>query len=308
MLVKFFSAVVLVLMTTTIITSHTLLYQCSKEEPSLQSSFKLRTYNTEHETKMLFGNFEKIIDPVSGKEVVVDWKTDEFLRENGAVRGNPRNFCRIRGLAAAIINEFSTKKPVSCLKDFFQEYKHLAIWNTESTGPITELLLKYLEGSFTSSEYFGPQHYSGELVRVGIGSVRNEDMQQTSFSNSSLDLIISTEVFEHIPNPYDGFSETFRILKPGGKHIFTVPFSIQGYHDNKLAELSEGSIRFFGKPQYHGDLVRREGIPVFQIFGLEMVDKLCKLGFSVSLKVLYAPEMGIIGKETIYFVATKEDS
>lgn len=310
---KFFSTVtsimVLVLITTTITMGHTLLYRCSKEEPSHQNTLKLRTYDTEHETKMLLlGISEKIIDPISGEKVIVDWKPYEFLRENGAVRGYPRNFCRIRGLAAAIINEFSTKKPVLCLKDLIQEYKKLAIWNTESTGPITELLLKYHQGSFISSEYLGSQYYSGELVRVGIGSVRNEDIQQTSFANNSLDLIISTEVFEHIPNPYAGFSETFRILKPGGKHIFTVPFSIQSYHDNKLAKLSGDSIRFFGKPLYHGDMVRKEGIPVFQIFGLEMADKLCKIGFSVSLKVLYAPEMGIVGKETIYFVATKEGS
>jgi hypothetical protein len=277
------------------------IYKCSKASTSGKISLKYRSFNTEYEEKALKGFSDTIFDPVTGRKVIVDWKAGGFLRENGAVRDDSRNFCRIRTLAAAIIHEYSSIKVSLSLKDLFQNHYNLTIWNTESTGPITNLLEENGDDSFISSEYFGPQYESGDIIQ----STRNEDVQNTSFLNNYFDLIISTEVFEHVPRPYVGFSEIYRILKPGGKHIFTVPFSVNDYQDNKLAEIFNNKLRFFKKPVFHGDPVRKEGIPVFTIFGLEMVDKLCQIGFSVAVKVIYAPEWGIIGKESIYFVATK---
>ena len=36
---------------------------------------------------------------------------------------------------------------------------------------------------------------------------------------------LCVQVFVHIPMPYQAHHELFRILKPGGSHVFTVPFS-----------------------------------------------------------------------------------
>jgi ubiquinone/menaquinone biosynthesis C-methylase UbiE len=33
------------------------------------------------------------------------------------------------------------------------------------------------------------------------------------------------QVLDHIPSPYQAHRELYRILKPGGSHVFTVPFS-----------------------------------------------------------------------------------
>ena len=38
-------------------------------------------------------------------------------------------------------------------------------------------------------------------------------------------LLLRLQVFVHIPMPYQAHHELFRILKPGGSHVFTVPFS-----------------------------------------------------------------------------------
>ncbi|MBZ4036569.1 class I SAM-dependent methyltransferase [Flavobacterium sp. 17A] len=44
------------------------------------------------------------------------------------------------------------------------------------------------------------------------------------FENESFDVVISTEVLEHVPNPDAYLSEVRRVLKPGGIFFFTVPF------------------------------------------------------------------------------------
>jgi ubiquinone/menaquinone biosynthesis C-methylase UbiE len=44
------------------------------------------------------------------------------------------------------------------------------------------------------------------------------------FDNESFDVVISTEVLEHVPNPDAYLMEVKRVLKPGGMFFFTVPF------------------------------------------------------------------------------------
>jgi ubiquinone/menaquinone biosynthesis C-methylase UbiE len=61
------------------------------------------------------------------------------------------------------------------------------------------------------SEYFGSIKEFGKELE----GVLNIDLMKTGFGDDSFNFIISTEVFEHIPNPYKAFAETYRILKKG---------------------------------------------------------------------------------------------
>ncbi|RKR10939.1 ubiquinone/menaquinone biosynthesis C-methylase UbiE [Flavobacterium sp. 90] len=44
------------------------------------------------------------------------------------------------------------------------------------------------------------------------------------FEDASFDVVFSTEVLEHVPNPDEYLTEVKRVLKPGGMFFFTVPF------------------------------------------------------------------------------------
>jgi SAM-dependent methyltransferase len=59
-----------------------------------------------------------------------------------------------------------------------------------------------------------------------IGDIQNMSM----ISDNFYDTAICIEVLEHIPDPFKAIKEIFRILKPGGRFIVSVPF-IARLHD-----------------------------------------------------------------------------
>lgn len=56
-----------------------------------------------------------------------------------------------------------------------------------------------------------------------VDGVSRQDLQKLTFPDSSFDLVVTSEVFEHVENPWRAFAEVRRVLRPGGRHIFTVP-------------------------------------------------------------------------------------
>ena len=170
----------------------------------------------------------------------------------------------------------------------------LALHNTESTGPIHDRLQDW--PGYTFSEYWSPEHQPGEVVN----GIRHEDLQALSFADASLDLMLSSDVLEHMPRPYDAHAEIFRTLKPGGRHIFTVPFAPR-LEDDVRARLVGDEIEYLADKVYHGDPIRPdEGVLVWTVFGLEMLDRLRTIGFQSSLWVLSKPEFGIVGDAVVF--------
>lgn len=105
-------------------------------------------------------------------------------------------------------------------------------------------------------------------------------MTNLSLKDDSVDVVISSDVFEHIPYPYKAHREVYRVLKKSGRHIFTVPFYQADFLDEKRAILkNNGTLKHLKKPEYHDEPLRLEGILAYRIFSLEMLCKLRKIGF-----------------------------
>ncbi len=174
-----------------------------------------------------------------------------------------------------------------------------AIYNTEANGPLHARLAGQI--AYVGSEYWGDGVAPGSVVN----GVRHEDLQRLSFADSSLEIVLSSDVLEHVPNPYLAHREIHRVPRSGGKHVFTVPFR-EARSDDLRAVLRQGKPVMLARPLYHGDPVRPdEGVLVWRIFGYEMLRRLREIGFSVSLHRLFAPACGIMGPGAIVFVACK---
>jgi SAM-dependent methyltransferase len=180
---------------------------------------------------------------------------------------------RNRHVALWIRNEFQAKG-IGNLGDF-RAHPELIVHNTSVGG----FLFKALgtAPNITHSEY-----YDGVERGAYKNGVLNQDLQALTFSDCSIDLMISEDVFEHVPDFRKGFAEVHRVLKPGGKHIFTIPH----YNDRltrDLFRMENGKPVLFEPIEYHGDPIRGQ-IPCFTHFGHDTLGILEDLGFEARLE------------------------
>lgn len=250
--------------------------------------------------------FSPGICPICGKGTIF-FKFSSNLRETG-ICGWCRSTNRHRQIAVVLLNAISEKLETrfSSISSFITQSKNqpkLTIYNTETVNPLHQRLQAY--PGYIASEYWGHEYQSGEIVNQTL----HQDLMATSFESNSIDLMLSSDVFEHIPNPYKAFAEVHRILKPGGKHIFTVPFYQEAYRDEVRSTLaSDGTIQHLLPPIYHHDPLRPEGIIVYTIFSLEMLLKLSDMGYQIRMYRLHDIWQGVIGANAIVFESTKAKS
>lgn len=176
----------------------------------------------------------------------------------------------------------------------------LVVYNTEA-GRQIHRVLSGMSG-YICSEYFGNRHRSGDVVNGKM----HQDLMDLSFEDQSIDIVISSDVFEHIVDPYRAHREVYRVLKRGGCHIFTVPFLQAEFLDDQRTIIDfRGNIVHLKPPAYHGDPIRSQGALVHRIFGLEMLVNLRKIGFKTRMYKIYKPSAGIVGSNAIVFEALK---
>lgn len=173
------------------------------------------------------------------------------------------------------------------LKEYGEEYTSLAeaedmlpfrtVLNASTSGYIHEYLKFYPE--YISGEYFDGVK-SGQY-KEGILCV---DLCNIPFGDNSIDLVISEDVFEHVKDYEEGFREVYRVLRPNGRHIFTVPL-----HENRK------TVSRIGNPKqvFHGDPIRGGGCIVYTDFGNDIQKLLEECGFSSTIVTghkFYEPE------------------
>ena len=128
----------------------------------------------------------------------------------------------------------------------------------------------------------------------GHGEVAFEDVTRLSLESGSLDIVLSLDVLEHVPDCRAAFSEFARVLSPGGLLIATFPFIDCETTLVRATLNQDGSIQHHVKPEYHGDPI---GGPVlcFYHFGWDVLQWVRAAGFSSAEMVLpWAPEQGIL--------------
>lgn len=173
----------------------------------------------------------------------------------------------------------------------------LQIYSAEWFGALHKAL-RHLKG-YTWSRYSGSMYNSGEIV----DGHPHQSLLETSFPENKFDIILTADVLEHIPEPYLAHREIYRILKPGGVHIFTVPSNMNNPLDDQRATIIDGEIIHLSEPEWHGKEV--DSNLVYTVFGVEMLSYLWMLGYDVRLYEIDSKKMGVVGPRAIGFEAIK---
>lgn len=156
------------------------------------------------------------------------------------------------------------------------------------------------------SEYFGGDKKSGTKYPMDeFGLVRHEDLTKLSFPEASFDAVIAQEVFEHIPDYIGAFAECKRVLKAGGRLVFTIPFSCNTRDTLVRAKLdSNGKLVHLHPAVYHGNPVDSAGSLCFQDFGWDVLEHLRDAGFRQACAHMYwGPWQGHLGTSNFVFEA-----
>ena len=158
------------------------------------------------------------------------------------------------------------------LREYAGRLEDRDVCELSARGPLAEFLRRTARSAATS-EYFAD---------VASGTWRNgvrcEDVQHLSYADASFDLVTHTEVLEHVPDDARAFAELYRVLRPGGMMIFTVPMH-DGAQTVERARLRDDGIEYLQEPVYHLDPLRNEGILAFRDYGRDILDRLLAAGF-----------------------------
>jgi SAM-dependent methyltransferase len=180
---------------------------------------------------------------------------------------------RNRHLALCVLGEF-TGQGVAALKDF-RSRPEIMVLNTSSRSPIARALGS--AENICNSEFF-------EGVRSGCDrdGIHCENLEGLSFQDETIDLVISEDVFEHVRELERGFAEVARVLRKGGRHIFTVPFDFDRKTTPLFQRVGDDYEPISLPIEYHGDFIR-EKIPVFHRLGFDLFEILAEHGFETRL-------------------------
>lgn len=144
------------------------------------------------------------------------------------------------------------EKEISSMYDFLKKVYHYLVGNSQKKSifnfkylPVYQMYpelkaeLKKLEGDILDfgcgnkpykdnfkryEKYVGVDVYDSEGVDIVI------DNKKIPLEDNSFDVVLATQVFEHTDS-LSYMSELYRVLKPGGVLIFTVPFLYHVHED-----------------------------------------------------------------------------
>jgi hypothetical protein len=160
----------------------------------------------------------------------------------------------------------------------------------------------FKEHHLIGSEYLGHEYEGGATIK----GIRHEDVENLSFTDAQLDLIVSNDVFEHVPHPTKAFFECARVLKRGGVLLATIPFHSACDHSVVRARFVKGRVENLLPAAYHGNPVSADGSLVFTDFGWDVFQEMQLAGFSdVSVEIFASAEFGHLGSGQLVFRLTK---
>lgn len=148
-----------------------------------------------------------------------------------------------------------------------------SVYELSTTSPIHRKLAKY--PSYEASGFFFDKPFG---VKID-GRIWNQDVQRLSFASESMDVVISSETMEHVRDPWQGFREIWRVLRPGGIHAFTIPYRPNNRTVSRVDISGPADVYVLPK-SYHLDPYHRESSLVYTDFGNDLVELLEPIGFT----------------------------
>jgi SAM-dependent methyltransferase len=189
----------------------------------------------------------------------------------------------------------------SVLNRHFPNYRELLIHESSPGGSASAKFARECQN-------YIPTHYFPDTP---LGQVKNgyrcEDLEKQTFTNESFDLVITQDVLEHLMAPAKALAEIERTLKPGGAHVFTVPWYY--WKDTAVRAVREvATIHHLMEPEYHGNPIDPKGSLVVTEWGYDLCDFIYQQsGMTTTAVRIFDRRLGIEAKFIEVFISRKAD-
>jgi len=154
-----------------------------------------------------------------------------------------------------------------------ERHRLLHLWITEGRGDklAGKRILHFApEKAFMRRMRGNPLYETADLIQSGV--THKIDVTDTKLPDATYDVVIANHVLEHIDDDRRAMREVFRMLKPGGLAVLSVPVNPTRrttYENPAITSASGRQAHFSGH-----DHVR--------YYGLDFVDRLSEAGFQVE--------------------------
>lgn len=121
-------------------------------------------------------------------------------------------------------------------------YYFSASWHRKILDKLLEENKHYFKGSVLDiggrdrGRFEKPRQAAKQWIFADIEKENNPDIildvaDMKGIAREAVDVVLATELFEHVENPEQGLKECFRVLKKNGAMILSVPFLYQVHSD-----------------------------------------------------------------------------
>ena len=238
--------------------------------------------------------------------------SDEALYRESLVCGSCLTTSRYRSVARGILRAIREIAGVEAesIAELDPQIKHvsLKVYDTQVSFyygtcayPIPDLLAGFKWIDLQTSMYRPTQPMGARLA----ANTTNQNLEALTYPDGSFDIIVMSDVMEHVRLDDRAHREIRRVLKPGGAYLFTVPHfreSVQTLVRVAVIDPADpGKDEFPVEKEYHGDANSEDGRALsYRAYGTDLDETLRGLGFSVDYCKTDFPEMGIMNTELFY--------
>ena len=154
-----------------------------------------------------------------------------------------------------------------------ERHRLLHLWITEGGGDklAGKRILHFAPEKAVMARMRGnPLYETADLMQAGV--THKVDITNTGLPDAGYDVVMANHVLEHIPDDRAAMRELFRLLKPGGIALLTVPINATRHETYENPSISDPAERWAHFSAH--DHVR--------YYGLDFTDRLKEAGFAVE--------------------------
>jgi SAM-dependent methyltransferase len=225
---------------------------------------------------------------VSGRCNICGW-TGAFLRTEGGREGTLCGNCASSSRLRAVIYWLG--------KVTGNEGVPLHAW---PRNPKIAILESSARGAYPvmlhdKFDYYATEYDPG-MIAAGKEPRRFADFQNLHYPGSTFDVVIASDVFEHVRDDAAGYREIFRTLKQGGTLLLTVPYTHEQPETLRRVDTSGSEDVFLMEPEYHGG---GGHTLIYRAYGRDLLTLLAGMGYAVAHARTEIPPLGVTPQSVI---------